>query len=330
MLYLGVLFLLTILLYFYLRNHLLKNIKIKENDLIKLKTEYDALVLENDARKEENAKLAKSAEEIIALYDITKDISVTLDEDKIFEIFKKRINNYFNISDCQFVKSSFDPSKFKDYAVLPLRIENKISGYLVVSGLNETDKERYHILAQQFLVGLKRAHLYKEVQELTITDSLTQIFSRRHFLERLEEEIRRSKKLKLNLSFLMIDIDRFKDFNDRYGHLVGDAILREIAKLIKETIRQIDFIGRFGGEELCITLAETDKEQARFAAERIREIIDLSRIKAYDEELKVTVSIGVSTFPIDAENWKILIENADKALYAAKQSGRNKVMIYSC
>ena len=123
----------------------------------------------------------------------------------------------------------------------------------------------------------------------------------------------------------MIDIDNFKQFNDRYGHLVGDAILRQVAKTISQAVRQIDFIGRYGGEEISVVLAETNKEQANFAAERIRQAITAQVIKVYDEELKVTASIGVSTFPDNALNMQNLIEMADQALYLAKETGKNKV-----
>ena len=91
--------------------------------------------------------------------------------------------------------------------------------------------------------------MYQKVQELTITDSLTQVYNRRYFLERFHEELERSQKNNLNLSFLMLDVDNFKKYNDRYGHLVGDAILRQVAKTIRDTVRQIDFIGRYGREE---------------------------------------------------------------------------------
>ncbi|MDO8488781.1 MAG: GGDEF domain-containing protein, partial [Candidatus Omnitrophota bacterium] len=128
-----------------------------------------------------------------------------------------------------------------------------------------------------------------------------------------------------HLSFLMIDIDNFKQFNDRYGHLVGDAILRKVSKIINETVRQIDFIGRYGGEEISIVLTETDRDQANFAAERIRQAIATPTIKVYDEEIKVTVSIGVSNFPDNAMNMQDLIELADQALYLAKETGKNKV-----
>ena len=126
----------------------------------------------------------------------------------------------------------------------------------------------------------------------------------------------------------MIDIDYFKDYNDRYGHIVGGAILRELAKTIQQNIRQVDLMGRYGGEEFSLILSETDKETVRFAAERIRRAIEDKRIRAYDEELKITVSIGISTFPFDGKDIKTLIDKADAALYRAKETGRNRVCIY--
>ena len=126
----------------------------------------------------------------------------------------------------------------------------------------------------------------------------------------------------------MADIDTFKDFNDRYGHLVGDAILKEVARTVKENIRQVDAVGRFGGEEFIVILTETDKNGARFAAERIRQAVEDKRIKVYDEDLKVTISIGVSTFPEDAKDLDAVIDKADKALYRAKQGGRNRVTVF--
>ncbi len=214
--------------------------------------------------------------------------------------------------------------------ILPLKLEgNQVAGYLVVDRILETDKDKFAILAQQFLIGLRRALLYQKVQGLTITDVLTNVYCRRYFLERFSEELKRAKKNKLSLAFLMIDIDNFKQFNDRYGHLVGDAILRQVSRTIREAVRQIDFIGRYGGEEICVVLAETNKEQANFAAERIRQAIALEVIKVYDEALKVTVSIGVSIFPDNTANMQNLIEMADQALYLAKETGKNRVCFAS-
>ena len=281
---------------------------------------------EKQAMDLENGRLNKVFIDTLALYELTKDICKSLDEEKIFTIFRDNIREHININDCQYIKDSAGLIKYKDYTVVPLNTgENQPSGYLAVKGISDADKEKFVILAQQLLIGIRRAVLYQKVKGLAITDALTQVYCRRYFLERFSEELKRSRKNKLHLCFLMIDLDNFKQFNDRYGHLVGDAILRQVAKTISDMVRQIDFIGRYGGEELAIVLAETDKEQASFAAERIRQAIEGSIIKAYDEELRVTVSIGVSTFPENTDHMRDLIEMADQALYLAKETGKNKV-----
>ena len=155
---------------------------------------------------------------------------------------------------------------------------------------------------------------------MTITDSLTQLFNRRYFLLKLNEEFLRSKKYSYNFSFLMIDIDHFKELNDKYGHLAGDAILRESANIIKENIRQVDFMGRYGGEELSVILTETAKAQALQVAERIRLAVEAKRFFVYDEELRVTISIGIASFPQDSSETPTIIEKADQSLYLAKES----------
>ena len=194
--------------------------------------------------------------------------------------------------------------------------------------MSEEDNEKFYILSQQFLLGIKRAVLYQDVQELAITDSLTGVFNRRYYLERFKEELERSKKFNYKFCCLMVDIDYFKDYNDRYGHILGDAILRELAKTIQENTRQIDLIGRYGGEEFSIILSETDKDAATLAAGSIRQAVEYKPIRAYDEELKIRVSIGISTFPDDGQDIETLIDRADSALYQAKQAGRNKVCVY--
>lgn len=294
-----------------------------------LQEEEEKLNKENERLRLDNEKLSRAVEETIALYDLTKDICRTLDEEAIFNIFRSHINRNIAIEEFDFIKSETQLPDNKNVTVLPLKIHKNTIGYLYVRGIiRGEDKDRFGILGQQFLLGYKRALLYKEVQQLTITDGLTQVFNRRYFLERFNEELNRSKNLKLNLSFLMVDIDRFKSYNDHYGHLVGDMLLKDITKIIKEAIRQIDFMGRYGGEELSIILAETDKEQARFAAERIRQAVECKVIRAYDEELLATISVGIATFPDDASEAANLIDRSDQALYVAKQTGRNKVCVY--
>jgi diguanylate cyclase (GGDEF)-like protein len=294
----------------------------------RLKSDHDSLEKRNKQIKEERDSLEESVEKTIALYDITKDICKSLEEEKVFNAFKEKIQRYIKVGDCRLLRPDDDISKYANFTILPLNAYKKIIGFLAVSGIRPQDTDKFYILAQQFMLGIKRALLYKEVQELSITDSLTHVFTRRYFMERFAEELSRSKKFKHRFSFLMVDIDHFKDFNDRYGHLVGDAILRDVTKTIKDTIRQIDLIGRYGGEEISIILTETDKDQARFAAERIRRAIETKHIKAYDEDLKATISIGISTYPLDSGETKSLIEKADEALYMAKQAGRNRICLY--
>lgn len=300
--------------------------KRREAKKTSLLNELDSLKENKLALDSENLRLNKIFMETLALYELTKDICKGLDEEKIFTIFYENLRKHIGFKECQYIKDSANLGKYKDYTVFPLNTEeNQTAGYLAVDGISEEDKEKFGILVQQLLIGLRRAHLYQKVQGMAITDALTQVYCRRYFLERFAEELKRSKKNKLHLSFLMIDIDNFKKYNDRYGHLVGDVILRQVSKIITDNIRQIDFIGRYGGEELSIVLAETGKEQANFAGQRIRQAIEAAAIRAYDEELRVTVSIGVSTFPVNTQNMKDLIEMADQALYLAKETGKNRV-----
>ncbi len=283
--------------------------------------------VENSRIANESLALDKKLKETVILYEMTRKICESLDEEKIFSNFLEQINKNIRLEDCRFLKGEVDLSPFKDYTVLSLQISKNTIGYLAASGIAPEDKEKFDILSHQFLLGVKRAVLYKRLQELAITDSLTGVFTRKHFLDRFTEEIEYSGKFGYRFAFLMLDVDHFKEYNDRYGHLVGDAVLRSVAKSIKDDLRQIDLIGRYGGEEFAVILTQTDKQGAVFAAERIRQSLAEKTIKSYDESLRVTISIGVAMFPDDAKDPQPLIEKADEALYKAKEAGRNKVCI---
>lgn len=298
-----------------------------ENRCNDTEKEFARLSAEKDKLKSDSAGLMSQSEETVALYDITKEICKHLDPKQLFACFKERLAGYIKVEDCMLVNEEKDIPAGSSYTVIPLKLnlESSPFAYLAASGIKEDSKEKFSILASQFLLGLKRALLYKQVQELSITDSLTGIFTRRYFLERFDEELQRSKKFNYFLSVLMIDIDHFKDFNDRFGHLVGDIIIKVTSQCIKDNIRQIDMLGRYGGEEFAVILPETDRKEALFVAGRIREAVLDKPIKAYDEDLKVTISIGVSVFPDDGDSQGLLIEKSDQALYRAKNGGRNQV-----
>ncbi|MDD5072736.1 MAG: sensor domain-containing diguanylate cyclase [Candidatus Omnitrophica bacterium] len=216
----------------------------------------------------------------------------------------------------------------RSFIALPLLSEGEPLGILAIRGIDEEHAESFSILAKQLALELKKANLYEKVQELAITDGLTGIYVRRHFIERLNEEVARSKRHNLKLSLLMIDLDHFKQCNDTYGHLVGDIVLKEISRIMKEYVRQVDLIGRYGGEEFVIALPDTDKNSALNVADRIRMSVEKHKFRAYDETISMTISIGVATFPETGEDVATLIDRADQALYKAKEAGRNKALLW--
>lgn len=169
--------------------------------------------------------------------------------------------------------------------------------------------------------------LYEKARSLSITDELTSLSTRRHFFEELSKEIERSKRHGNPLCLMMIDIDHFKNYNDRHGHLAGDALLRQAADFIKSLFRGTDIVGRYGGEEFVVLMPETERAAAFTTAERLRSEVQ-NHIFAGEEEQpggKLTLSIGIAEFPSSGGDAYQLIGAADRALYRAKELGRNKV-----
>ena len=159
-----------------------------------------------------------------------------------------------------------------------------------------------------------------------ITDALTGLYNHRYLHERLSEELRRARELQQPLSVLFCDLDRFKDYNDSNGHSAGDAVLREVAHVIEQSVRINDIAGRYGGEEFVVLLLETDRETALAIAERVRERIRAAGYTAAGEPL--TMSIGVASYPDDADRREDLLDKADQAMYLAKRQGRDRVAAF--
>lgn len=167
----------------------------------------------------------------------------------------------------------------------------------------------------------------KEMEQLAITDELTMLYNYRYFQITLDKELKRNRYSYLSL--IMMDLDHFKQYNDRYGHTMGNRILFEIAKIIKENVRDVDTVVRYGGEEFAVILPSTETEEAYHMAERIRSIVsDFVYNSPEGIPSSVTLSSGIACFPKDSRNKSELISHADLALFKAKQSGRNKVLVY--
>ena len=167
----------------------------------------------------------------------------------------------------------------------------------------------------------------KRLKKLSITDGLTELFNHRHVHELLRDEFERSRRSHEPLAVAMIDLDRFKQVNDTYGHPTGDVILYETARIIRETAREIDRVGRDGGEEFIAILPNTDEDEAARFAERVRQAVEAHVYRDEGTELRMTCSSGVASFPAaGVEAPEELLKSADEALYVAKESGRNRVV----
>ena len=176
---------------------------------------------------------------------------------------------------------------------------------------------------------LELESLNKQLEKISRTDSLTQLHNRGFWEESLKQEFKRLKRNQGRSALLMFDIDHFKRINDEYGHSGGDEAIRHISDLLRKTLRETDTAGRYGGEEFAVTLLDTDEPGALTFAERLRCLIENSSIYYDEQQIKITVSLGVAVYTDAFEKHEQWIEAADQALYASKENGRNQVTVYS-
>ena len=172
------------------------------------------------------------------------------------------------------------------------------------------------------------AAYHEEIYRLTTMDGLTQVYNKRYFIETLERELGRAQRYQRELSLLMFDIDHFKKINDTFGHLAGDAILRDLAATVKEHTRHEDMLSRYGGEEFAIVLPEIDRKHAMIFGEKICSLVSSTTFKFEGTVIPLTISIGISTMPTDLKlrDSSEFIKMADENLYRAKEQGRNRVV----
>jgi diguanylate cyclase (GGDEF)-like protein len=186
------------------------------------------------------------------------------------------------------------------------------------------------VIARQAAQVIRSAQLLEETRRLAITDSLTELYNRRHFTRGLEENLSRAARYDERLALILLDVDHFKRVNDRFGHHVGDRCLQLIAHVLRESVRESDQIARIGGEEFAVLLQRADQDLVLSIADRLRDRIQ-NLVLDEDPTLPIdlTASVGVAFFPEQAEEPKGLFRLADKALYEAKRLGRNRIAVFS-
>ena len=216
--------------------------------------------------------------------------------------------------------------------LVPLKRQKQVYGALVLlTSQKQLGKDQWQVvetvcnyLGLSILNGLR----FAEVKIKADRDGLTGLFNRAYFEEKLRQELKRHQRNGQKLSLLMLDIDYFKKINDTYGHLAGDFVLKQVAKLLQKNVRESDVVARYGGEEFVLLLPETDENSAWLLAERIRTKIEETYFGFQDKQINVTVSIGVTTLkPSPFTPIEKVIKEADQALYLAKKSGRNMVCV---
>ena len=217
--------------------------------------------------------------------------------------------------------------------LVPIQSKGRPLGLLVVEStapmVDRDQRDFLLTLANQSGLAIENANLYARTLQLSITDGLTGIYNYRHFCERLELEIARSRRYRLPLGLLLIDIDRFKSFNDRFGHLLGDEVLKVVAHRIRSNTREVDLVARYGGEEFCVILQEIGEDEIGAFAERVREAVASTSIEVPGGQSQcVTVSIGAAVCHDGETNAHEFIGRADAALYRSKDGGRNKVSVW--
>lgn len=202
-----------------------------------------------------------------------------------------------------------------------LRLESEKRG-----AFNQDDLRFLSLVSDLGAVALENSLLFQKTQDLAIHDDLTGLYTKQYFIGRLKDEAKRCQRLDQRLSLMMIDIDFFKQYNDKFGHTAGDIVLKKVGFLLKDVLSAFSpLLCRFGGEEFLVMLPGVDKQKSLAAAEDLRQRIEKEKILLRRQDTYITVSIGVASLPLDTKDEDELIQKADKSMYDAKRRGRNQV-----
>jgi len=214
--------------------------------------------------------------------------------------------------------------------IVPIKMSGQLIGAIGIYSHKKIDYQKqktFGIIVSELKMLMQIKHLHSKTKLLTIIDPLTNLYNRRYYKEVIEREFSRAKRYKSDLSIAMFDIDNFKKINDTYGHQFGDEVIKKSAEIILKSLRNTDFAFRYGGEEILAVLTNSSAEQAYIPIERIREKLEKYPFEVNGKPVTVTISVGISSLETNATSAEILTNQADNALYDAKNSGKNKVLI---
>ncbi|MBU2625244.1 MAG: GGDEF domain-containing protein [candidate division Zixibacteria bacterium] len=266
----------------------------------------------------------------------------TIDEkSSLFDLLLRRPGGYLVDDLLGLTGDNFDLRHLFQHGtemVVPVNLPEKRAGLLgLVKRVGDTqpysldDCEMAHTLCQTVEMILESIHQFRRIEELSYTDSMTGLYNHRYFYKRLTEEILRARRFTRYLGLAIFDIDDFKVFNDSYGHQTGDYILRQLGALFLDSVRSIDIVCRYGGEEFCVIMPESDEDSCQQFMERLRGEVSSHEFRSrfIDKKHDIAVSAGGAIFPSDSERADRLIYCADMALLEAKKSGKNVCRMFS-
>ena len=282
------------------------------------KRDKDSLILVNSFKREAPAVIKEKKGDILDKWIVRHNQSLVVED----------LTKDFRF-DCNRV-IAFNEREAKSFLASPLSIGNRILGTVRIeskypNSFSLDDSRLLRSICDLGAVALERASLLKRTEELAIKDSLTSLYLRDYFLKRLDEEVKRACAKSGSVGIGMIDIDDFKNINDTYGHIVGDIVLKRLAKLLESAVGGAgNMVCRFGGEEFIFFLVESDREKLTKVAERIRSGAEKISISFRRKNISFTVSLGGVLCPDDGQNAMGLIERADQLLYKAKKEGKNR------
>lgn len=235
----------------------------------------------------------------------------------------------------RFLTDNIEQNNLKSLIIAPIITKGHVIGSFQLEYIKEgMIKDNHLVLLRRLsnIIGnvIEKVHLYKKMEEMATTDFLTGLLLKREFVKIANNEISRSLRNRQPLSLLFIDVDKFKNFNDTYGHLIGDDVLKIVSKVIQNSIRDIDIASRYAGDEFCVLLINNNSQQALVSAERIRKNVSNVPLNCNNEKLYVTLSIGVSTLSDEPKEFEELMHEADAAMYSGKRNGsRNVATVFS-